>query len=325
MKRFVIFTFLLGFTFQSFLTAKIALEISEQSGGVNVFSDDVLGWDFKDYSKLGFNNCGVRDPLNCEEISKVTDKKVLFLGNSVVLGKDFTLNEVFTKKIQSRLGEGYYTINAGYDGYEVFREFYKYKRDLTNLDIDMVVWLINRNDLRRQSTLKDIIKETKEVQSVVSKENKVSFISAFNSNFFTLNGIKALNSTFVQLTETWVGGWKDQYYLSGFKDKPDQEIVDVLISEIISFQGFLEQRGTRFLVVFVPDRSFCKFYGPDDSGLFSSLSPRLVNANISHELIHDGFCTKGNSETLYIDYVHLSLRGHETLSKYLASIISNYF
>lgn len=323
MKKFLFFTFFLGFVFQSILTAKIAQEISEKSTGVNVFSDDVLGWDFKNYVKLGFNNCGVRDPLSCEEISKVTDKKILFLGNSVVLGKDFTINEVFTKKVQNRLGEGFYTINAGYDGYEVFREFYKYKRDLANLEIDLVVWLISRNDLRQQSTLKDVIKETKKVQSVVNKEQKISFISAYYTNFFTLNGIKGLNSRFIQLTETWVGGWKDQYYLSGFKDKPDQETVAVLTSEIVKFQGFLNKRGTRFIVLFVPDRSFCKFYKPDESGLFNSLSSLLINANISHELIYDGFCTIENSEILYIDYVHLSSRGHDKLSEYLANLIPN--
>ena len=311
----------------TYLLIKPRLNVTPSTPTVNIFKDEDLGWDFSNYKKYNFNDCGVRDSLNCNEIKSLSKRKIMFLGNSVVMGKVVKPEETFSKQVQT-LNTDLYIINAGFDGFETYREIAKYKRDLSDLGVSHVALFLNRNDLVYRKTVDKKIAQTKKVQNVTPQ--KTSFSQIYLNSLKNKELIKFPKKHMAQKTEGWIGGWKDRYYYSGLIARPNDKILKILTKEIYDFALFLEKSNTTLSVILLPDRTYSKFYGNDDSGFYNAFKSHFNKLNIQFISLVDDFKERKSRTDIYADYVHLNKEGHRFAgevisSKYIKTIMRANF
>ena len=212
----------------------------------------------------------------------------------------------------------YHVLNAGYDGYEAYREFKKFKRDLTQLKIDRIFWFLSRNDLRKKASIPELIENTKKAQATLkNNDTNRDPISLFIKHFYSLSALSYFNQFFIKRSESWVGSWKDQYYMEGLVDHPNFKRLEELLPEVEKFQVYLEDLDIDFKVVILPDRSFCKFKEVEDSTFYKVFRNRIRNGKSNVHFVYSGVCDNLNPEKFYLDYVHFNERGHHKLANVL--------
>jgi hypothetical protein len=283
--------------------------LRDQKNKPNAFSDSDLGWNLLNYK--GYNDCGLRDDLTCADIKNIKKKKFIFLGNSIVAGLAVEPDQTFPKIFQKKSND-YYVSNGGNDGYEIHREFLKFKRDLADLNFNYVFWFINRNDLMHKSEIQNIIKKTKDAQNV---NEETHFWPLYLHNLKKGVFLKNLNNRFISVSETWVDGPKDHYYADGILTEPDLALFEEMMSEVNSFNSFLVSKNIKMYVVFLPDRAFSKFYSWNDATFYKKVASALDQNQIPWISLLNEF--PKDKKNYYLDSAHFNVLGHAVIGNLL--------
>lgn len=286
-----------------------------QSASDVTTSDSDLGWDFRGgRGHLFFNDIGLRSHASRRELKSSRKRKIVLLGNSVVQAKAYPYESSFAGVLQRRMnevGRNIEVLCAGFDGYEAYREFAKYRRDLADLKARVVVWFPNRNDFTRSKTIEQRVAETNSIHHFSDESVLKRALS-----------LRALNG-WAQRVHVWKTNTMDmlifsehhQYYTQGLRDALDESVHADLSREIHRFNELLKSNGTRLVAVFLPTPAFL-YYGNtwEDARAFKELRVMLYSEGIPN---FEFFSDFGNSAERFSDYVHLNLAGHELVGKKL--------
>ena len=84
------------------------------------------------------------------------------------------------------------------------------------------------------------------------------------------------------------------------------------------FKEFLRNRNTKLVVLYLPDRTFSRFYNFADSKMFNVFHEEFSKRRINGIKLVKPF--KSNSRIRYFnDFVHLSVKGHRLVGESIAS------
>ncbi|WP_142410204.1 SGNH/GDSL hydrolase family protein [Bacteriovorax stolpii] len=284
--------------------------------GEEVRKDPELGWDFANFKKKHFNDLGFRTLSTSEEIKNSNKELIVFLGNSVVAGGTLEYNQVFPYLINDYLpSDKYLVLNAGSEGYEIYREHLKYVRDYSKVSPKYVVWFPNTNDYQNKEDIFRNFVETAEAQGR-SEAFPKNLIGGFNLLAARIQHEKEL------ITERFLWSPKNQYYTSPLLNSLSLSSSEALKKELKDFNSFLNANGTQLIAVFLPPHYFCKFYKWEDAKSFQDLEKILNEMNIKSISMFDKLSCKDRA--IYEDFVHFNNIGHVEIAQKLAPLLSAY-
>lgn len=280
-----------------------------------IVKDNDLGWDFKGERKLPFplkfNDLGVRENNSSDDLIK--EKEIVaFLGNSVVMAQHVLPHETFVKKIQ-RLNPQSFCLNAGFDGFELYREVIKLKRDVLRLqNIKQVVWFPNRNDLKTNEDVQQVIAETARLQNLDEEDFLSQAWNDYKKQNFFIRPSAAFQGFIgnVSKSEDSFTTDKDIGYSEGIRKETSPAVLNSLKVSLMDLQEVLKARKIQMKVVFLPSRHYSELYDWKSAKAFHQIEFILKELGIDSIQLLDKFHEAKNPHKLFIDAVHLNSKGH---------------
>jgi hypothetical protein len=218
-------------------------------------SDIDLGWTFSGYTLRGFNDVGIRHPMSSSEIKNIKKLKFLFLGNSVVGGLAVPWNQTFSylseNRIRALLGPDVYVFNGGQDGYEIFREFLKYRRDFSSLNFNYVIWFPNTNDFQSKAAVFKNFVMNHQGQSKSTRSVYFNLTSGFKLLSAKIKSLKE------NATEKYLWSEKSKFYTQPLLNDLKEQNLSEIDSEIESFNIFLKSKSLNNSSTPISSISFC--------------------------------------------------------------------
>ena len=282
----------------------------------SVKKDPALGWDFSGYRKKNFNDLGFRTLDDSSTIKSSGKRPIVFLGNSVVAGDSLSYKEAFPHLINKYLDSRYIALNAGSEGYEIFRENLKYQRDYSQVNPKIVVWFPSTNDYQKKSDVFNNFVQTAEAQGTQKK-----FFSFKLNKGFNLLAAKIQNFKEV-MTEKFLWSQKNNQYTDPLLKSLPKDNLSTLVNEIQNMNNFMIKNNTKLIVVFIPPHYFCKYLRWEDAKSFIELKNELKKMEIPTISLFDKLPCR--DKLLYEDYVHFNKEGHEELAKLLSIELKPY-
>lgn len=286
------------------------------NAGETVKKDSQLGWDFSNFKKKNFNDLGFRTPLSSEEIKKNKLEKIVFMGNSVVAGDTLNYDKVFPYLFNQYTAGKYLALNAGSEGYEIYREYLKYQKDYSLVNPKFLIWFPSTNDYQNKAAIFQNFVQTAEAQGTQDEKFPLNLISGFNV-------LAARIQNFKQLTnEQFLWADKNKQYTNPLLEKIPSDNVETLVLELNEMNQYLKQKGTQLIVVFVPPHYFCKYHRWEDAVSFKELDGILKGMGVATISLFDKLSCR--DKTIYEDYVHFNEQGHEEIAKILSTELKPY-
>ena len=288
-------------------------------------TDPELGWDFVGrHGNVTYNDLGIREDLSSKELRRAANPKVVFLGSSVVLGAKYPLDRVMTGVAESALSANGplspIVLNSGFDGYEIYREFLKYRRDVAVIRPQVVVWCPTRNDFIRKAEVRGKVEESNQVHHVVAHPptpwQRMKTFAYFDKLAARIYSLKAA------LAEDILTSDHNSYYTNGLTQDLGKDLLDELENEIASFHRFVRSQGARLIVVFLPSRAFLRGHTWRDAHAFQQLQGVLNHLGIPSFGLFDLFADK--QDKLFSDFIHLDEQGHARVGNAVASLVARY-
>lgn len=277
--------------------------------------DSILGWDFSNFKKKNFNDLGFRTVESSSDIINSGRIPVVFLGNSVVAGDTLNYNEAFPYLVNKYLDPKYISLNAGSEGYEIYRENLKYQRDYSRINPRFVVWFPSTNDYQNKAAIFNNFVQTAEAQGT---ENKFSF--KFNDGF---NLLAAKIQSYKELkTERHLWSIKNNQYTIPLLESIPTDNHETFIKEIHNMYNFMLNNNTKLIVAFIPPHYFCKFHNWEEAKSFVELDKILKDMEVPTISLFDKLPCR--DKLLYEDYVHFNKEGHEELARLLSIELKPY-
>jgi lysophospholipase L1-like esterase len=281
--------------------------------------DPVLGWDFSNYYKE-FNELGIRTHYTKNELIQIKKYKILFLGNSVVAGDHYPLSQSFSSvanaHLQKKIPNKYLVLNGGQEGYDIYREFYKFKRDLSLSKPQVVVWFPGSNDFKTNE-LKPFA--TTENVDLYNLDNRL-WPNSPREGFQLLSA--KIQSMKEDRTNSFLWSSKNIGYAQRYVDPLSKEISRDLDKEIKLFHTYLTENHIKFIAAIIPSQYFCKFFTMQDAKGIDNLLEMFNKYNIPViNLIDKLPC---HSQKIYGDFVHLNELGHQIVGELLSDALTPY-
>lgn len=265
-------------------------------------SDSALGFRLKPDQQTTFfgnqiviNGFGVRDarPFDTKVPGKI---RVLVLGDSVTWGGvQLPQQALFTQVFEHELGDAE-VINAGINGYSVWRMAELYRRYLTELRPDLIVLYVIPGDFYRAAVV-DLARSS----------------PAFPLKHPTFALSASLSSARIVTASRLGWDWLLPADPSRARDSAsDQERLQLNIDAVTRLNGEL-RADKRLIVVVSPFREH-----PDNPPFPPKAAQTLDEAGIETLVLDDDSLRVPEN---FVDHIHLSAQGHARVGRALAEFI----
>ncbi len=281
-----------------------------QVSGDTVKKDSVLGWDFSNFKKKNFNEFGFRTPLSAKEIIESGKTPVVFMGNSVVAGDTLNYDQVFPYLINKYIDNRFLVLNAGSEGYEIYREYLKFQRDYIKVKPKYVVWFPSTNDFQNKASIFQNLIQTAEAQGSQEEKFPLNLIAGFNVTAAQIQNYKQLTN------EKFLWAEKNKQYTNPLLGEFPKDVKESFIKEMQDMNAYFTKNEVKLIVVYLPPHYFCKFHQWEDALSFKELDVILKDERITTISLFNKLPCR--DKTIYEDYVHFNEAGHEELAKILS-------
>lgn len=279
-------------------------ELPKQS--LNTKPDKDLGWVFTGCERrtddtgvsynLCFNSWGLRGisepPLEGEWI---------FLGDSVTAGLHVPEEATFAALFGA--------LNAGFDGYSTYQERDRYKRDLYRIRTKNLVLFVCPNDVTDEKINQQMIEETLLVNRSIARRSWKSYIGMLRLYRY----LKTLRYRDFENPQV-----KDRYYFDAVAMERTARLWNEWTHAVLDIR---DAAGpvTRFHVVLMPPRSVIKKFkeGRRNLWLNDNLKTFCEKNGIRFIDPVTDFAQFHEVDSLFLDSVHFSKRGHKVVSEIL--------
>ena len=248
-------------------------------------------------NELTINRFGVRDARPFESKAPNT-LRVLVLGDSVTWGGvQLPQQSLFTQVLEHELGDAE-VINAGINGYSVWRMAELYRRHLTDLKPDLIVFYVIPGDFYRAAVV-DLTRSS----PAFPLEQPAFALSA------------ALSSARILAASQLKWAWLRPSDPARERDTgSDHERLQRNVDAIRHLNDELLE-GQRLVVVVSPFRDH-----PDNPPFPPEAAHALDEAGIETLILNDDSLRVPEN---FVDHIHLSAQGHARVGRRLAEFVRN--
>lgn len=274
------------------------------------------------------NDLGLRENLSADQLSGLSEPILAILGNSVVAGFAYDLEDTFAKRTADILAQNrnkpFYGLNFGFDGYEIYREFDAFIQKSSNLPVQHVVWIPGISDRVERAFVEEKVREI-ERQKAIHTTKKLKIQEQLLTGFYKRIAQKIyVDRSSRQLK--FISSEHNRYYLSGMIEPIDGRVRQDISQAIRDFRAYLKARGIELYVVFVPPFAYRREKNWDQAIFFQIVASVLDEEKIPYLQLLDYFYEHRNQD-FYLDYVHLNRAGHrvvaEKIGEFLGPLILN--
>jgi hypothetical protein len=332
--RSIFFIFVVAAASLSFAEIILRLPFSQPSFecvGLPWIYDKELLYRAKPHFRADINSMGYRDGEFRKE--KKDRKRILFLGDSFVMGMNVKPQETLPKLLEKKLGSGYEVFNMGSVGFGPDQELLALERDGLKLDPNMVVLgLYPANDFNDLYKNK-IFDLTKEGALQKNKLNAVT-LRMLNSPSQTYNVAKYClkkKSIAAELNPLFFYDVSDWDMMKNGESRRAKYKADLMGAVLKEFKTVLAAKNIAFLVVIIPsyagmcDNRLLEEKSIDPKNYFSleELAKTLCEKeSIPYVNLYPLFPPYDSKSTLYDKKdTHLSVQGNEFSAAVIAQKI----
>ena len=297
-----------GINFSIFIIKKHQLSHTQKTSNF----DSELGWNMNNIQWMEYNDIGIRSNLSKVKITNLPLNKIIFLGNSVVSGNAVELDNTFVKIFEKNLNHKevkYHVINCGLPGYEIYQEFKKYYRDLSDIKVDYLIWVPSPFDFKTKRQAKYDIQTTSEIQNIsIPSDESICYFGYNLISAEVENNKRKISDSFI---------WSEHqllYTRALLQNIPEYKFTDMR-NEIIQLNSYLKQRSVKLIVLFIPPQHYCRNYSFSNSIPYNKLMCFLDSNKIDNINLFDKLPC--NEKDIFVDCTHFNALGHQFVGNLL--------
>ena len=261
--------------------------------------------------KVFLDQYGYRVPYK-EFVYKKNENKIIFIGDSVLFGSGVNEEETFVGRLRKdKDNEDKSYVNAAIIGNDVSENLSDIKKNYK---------LFGNNNFFIILTLDDIINNKVTENKNEENEKNANLIQRLKNNYF-LRKINLFLRT-KSYTYLWLKGIvtkpSKRYFFESFDHYKDEEKINFFNTKIGEIKNFEKFKGINIKFIILPyeyqTRNYCesKFLLPQEKILKVFEEREIDYINLTKN-----FCDHPNPKKLYLNFdpVHLSIKGHDFVSK----------